>query len=156
MYFTSNFIEGSENILPIYYITFFLIFKCFLFPLLTFYSFIEKSWWLGAIQSMKMQDLHVVGRASDISSHHHQYRNRELLEAVLQKKDGEPNKSETGSRISALISRQNGNLSRPSSFSRRSLNLSRQSLTETQSHDTDSDLFNEERCYAGTEKSIFR
>lgn len=104
---------------------------------------------------MKMQDLHVVGRASDISSHHHQYRNRELLEAVLQKKDGEPNKSETGSRISALISRQNGNLSRPSSFSRRSLNLSRQSLTETQSHDTDSDLFNEERCYAGTEKSIF-
>uniref|UniRef100_A0A0L8I6R5 Uncharacterized protein n=1 Tax=Octopus bimaculoides TaxID=37653 RepID=A0A0L8I6R5_OCTBM len=105
---------------------------------------------------MKMQDLHVVGRNSDIPTHHHQYRNRELLEAVLQKKDGEQNKSETGSRISALISRQNGNLSRPSSFSRRSINLSRQSLTETQSHDSESDLFNEERCYSGTEKSIFR
>lgn len=57
--------------------------------------------------------------------------NRDLsfLEAVLQKKDVDLSlqKSEAGSRVSVL--RQNGNLSRPSSLSKRgSINLSRQSL----------------------------
>ncbi|XP_050401947.1 uncharacterized protein LOC126818528 [Patella vulgata] len=53
-------------------------------------------------------------------------RDRDLLDVLLQKTD-EP-RSDAGSRISALLARTNGNLSRPSSFSRRSLNLSRQSL----------------------------
>ncbi|XP_071115788.1 transmembrane protein 221-like [Haliotis cracherodii] len=53
-------------------------------------------------------------------------RDRELLDVILQKQD--EHRSDAGSRISTLLARTNGNLSRPSSFSRRSLNLSRQSL----------------------------
>ncbi|ESO88344.1 hypothetical protein LOTGIDRAFT_165785 [Lottia gigantea] len=62
-----------------------------------------------------------INRSTDSSC-----RDRELLDVLLQKTD-EP-RSDNGSRITALLNRTNGNLSRPSSFSRRSLNLSHPSL----------------------------
>lgn len=56
------------------------------------------------------------------------YKNRDLLDVVIQKKE-EQQIQEAGTRISSLIPRDDGNLSRPSSF------MSKQSITFSQSND---------------------
>lgn len=56
------------------------------------------------------------------------YKNRDLLDVVIQKKE-EQQIQEAGTRISNLIPRDDGNLSRPSSF------MSKQSITFSQSND---------------------
>ena len=64
------------------------------------------------------------------------YQDQELLEAVLQAKDDPPRLNDSGgSRLSTLgstlLARQNGNLSRPSSFvSKRSITLSQEKLSD--------------------------
>ncbi|KAK3588781.1 hypothetical protein CHS0354_011988 [Potamilus streckersoni] len=77
----------------------------------------------------RLPPLHDLNR-SDRTDH---FRDRELLDAVLQKKE-EQNRvlnESAGSRLSALILRADGNLSRPSSFvSKRSINLSQDKLSE--------------------------
>lgn len=60
------------------------------------------------------------------------FQDQELLEAVLQSKDEQPRLNDSaGSRLSAVLPRTNGNLSRPSSFiSKRSITLSQEKLSE--------------------------
>ena len=60
------------------------------------------------------------------------YQDHELLDAVLQKKDEQSRLNDSGgSRLSTLLPRPNGNLSRPSSFvSKRSITLSQEKLSD--------------------------
>ena len=60
------------------------------------------------------------------------FQDHELLDAVLQTKDDQSRLNDSGgSRLSTLLQRPNGNLSRPSSFvSKRSITLSQEKLSE--------------------------